>query len=190
VPAEVVFLEVVDDSGAPAPPGSAGQVLLTTLRNRVMPLLRYRIGDLASMAETPCGCGRSLPVVAAIHGRANDLLRAADGSPVPPDAVSRSILAVAAGSVLEFRVVQRRGGRVDVSVVQRETGSADGDRARIAAAALGASRPTSCSVRPSAGRPSACTSCRFTLSVTWSGLLRVLASTATGCGLPTCLPPT
>ncbi len=48
--ADELLAEIVaPDSGAPLPPGFAGELVLTTLRREAMPLVRYRTGDLAEM---------------------------------------------------------------------------------------------------------------------------------------------
>ncbi len=69
VNAEHVIVEIVDDDGAPAAPGTLGRVLVTTLRNRLMPLIRYEIGDYAIAADGACRCGRTLPRIGAVAGR-------------------------------------------------------------------------------------------------------------------------
>jgi phenylacetate-CoA ligase len=65
-----------------APAGTEGRLLVTTLRNRAMPLVRYEIGDLGALAPPGerCGCGSPLPVLASLAGRLGDYLRALDGS--------------------------------------------------------------------------------------------------------------
>ena len=62
IQAENLYVEVVDDEGRPCQPGEIGRVLLTTLHNFAMPLIRYEIGDYAQVGE-PCACGRGLPVL-------------------------------------------------------------------------------------------------------------------------------
>ena len=57
-----------------AKPGELGQVLVTDLLNLAMPLIRYRIGDMAIYDETPCKCGRSLPRLKKVAGRVTDFL--------------------------------------------------------------------------------------------------------------------
>lgn len=59
-----------------------GQVVLTNLVNYAMPVLNYPIGDLADWDDSPCPCGRTLPRLTAIEGRAEDLLWRPDGSAV------------------------------------------------------------------------------------------------------------
>jgi phenylacetate-CoA ligase len=70
--------------GKAAPPSAAGDLVCTSLLNPDMPLVRYRIGDRASMAACGpvFGCRRSLPLVVSIEGRANELLLTRDGCAV------------------------------------------------------------------------------------------------------------
>jgi phenylacetate-CoA ligase len=133
VAAETLLLEVVDDAGLPVPPGESGHVLVTTLRNRAMPLIRYRLGDLAVWDAGKCPCGRGLPVLKRLAGRASDALATASGRQIPASLVMKLMLEARA-SVLEFQVVQERDLRVVVSLVQRAGELAAEDRARIAAA--------------------------------------------------------
>jgi len=69
VHAEHCLVEIVDDDGHPCAPGEHGRLLVTTLTNAAMPLLRYDADDLATAAEGPCPCGRTLPSFAEIVGR-------------------------------------------------------------------------------------------------------------------------
>jgi phenylacetate-CoA ligase len=54
--------------------------VITDLRNRVFPLIRYRTGDRGALREEPCPCGRSLPLMDAPHGRTVDMLRLPSGA--------------------------------------------------------------------------------------------------------------
>jgi len=56
-----------------------GEVLVTTLNNRVMPLIRYRLEDAAEPAPGACPCGRGLPLVGALRGRVSDIIRSPSG---------------------------------------------------------------------------------------------------------------
>jgi phenylacetate-CoA ligase len=79
VQSEGLFLEVLDDDDQPCKPGQTGRVVVTTLRNFAMPLIRYEIGDYAEVGE-PCNCGRGLPVINKILGREQDILVLPDGT--------------------------------------------------------------------------------------------------------------
>ncbi|MFO7287553.1 MAG: hypothetical protein C0P79_011915 [Gammaproteobacteria bacterium] len=74
-----VHVEIFRD-GAPARPGEFGEIVATNLVNRAMPLVRYRIGDLGALSPSPCRCGRPQPVLAALRGRAADLVTKTDGT--------------------------------------------------------------------------------------------------------------
>lgn len=67
--------EVVDpDRGTPVPDGELGELVLTTLTKRAMPVLRYRTGDVTSLQRGTCLCGRTHPRVGRIEGRTDDML--------------------------------------------------------------------------------------------------------------------
>ena len=46
------YIEIVDDNNKPLPPGQPGKILITTLQNYSMPLIRYEIGDVGIEANT------------------------------------------------------------------------------------------------------------------------------------------
>lgn len=58
-----LWVEILDpDSGRPvSEPSRAGEITLTTLTRRGMPLIRYRTGDEGRIITTPCVCGSILP---------------------------------------------------------------------------------------------------------------------------------
>ena len=76
--AENVFLELYRGS-RPALPGETGEVLLTDLVDRSMPLIRYKNDDLAVMSQAACSCGRGLPLLASVEGRVLDMIVGPDG---------------------------------------------------------------------------------------------------------------
>jgi phenylacetate-CoA ligase len=75
--AENLVLEAGDETGGPS------EILVTDLHNFGMPFVRYTTGDLGSITNRPCDCGRGLPRLNAIEGRLLDVLRTADGRAVP-----------------------------------------------------------------------------------------------------------
>ncbi|MGB8274301.1 MAG: hypothetical protein WCF16_03415 [Alphaproteobacteria bacterium] len=66
---EHCLVEIVADDGRAVPPGGKGRIVVTSLQNRLMPLIRYDTDDVAEALEGPCPCGRSLPAFGAISGR-------------------------------------------------------------------------------------------------------------------------
>jgi hypothetical protein len=75
-------VEILDEHGAPSPPGIAGEIVITPLSNRAMPLLRYQTGDRGYWAAALCGCGRSTDVLHIVGGRRPARLVANSGAPV------------------------------------------------------------------------------------------------------------
>lgn len=78
VQSENVLVEIVDENGKPCNVGEPGNVLITTLHNFAMPLIRYELGDIAEWGN-PCSCGRRLPVLSKIFGRKRNRLVLPDG---------------------------------------------------------------------------------------------------------------
>src|SRR2546422_2303421 len=77
---EVSLIEVLADDRVTAP-GEFGEFICTGLLNADFPLIRCRLGDAGRLAPsgTLCACGRTLPALAAVDGRTNDLLLTRDG---------------------------------------------------------------------------------------------------------------
>ena len=78
VHAENVLVEVLDANNRPCQPGQTGTLVITSLYNYAMPLIRYQIGDYAEVGE-PCPCGRGLPVLKRILGRERNMLHLPNG---------------------------------------------------------------------------------------------------------------
>lgn len=55
-----LFMEILDPNGDPLPDGQFGELAVTTLTRRGMPLIRYRTGDRARFLPGGCGCGSIL----------------------------------------------------------------------------------------------------------------------------------
>jgi len=69
------LLEVLNpDTLESSPPGEVGEVVLTNLSRRGMPVIRYRTRDLASCDPRPCACGRTHRRLSRIQGRTDDML--------------------------------------------------------------------------------------------------------------------
>jgi phenylacetate-CoA ligase len=69
-----VIVECVDDEGRPVPAGQPGHLLLTRLHPGPMPLIRYRVGDLAVMSDRFCVCRRGFSTMESIQGRDTDVV--------------------------------------------------------------------------------------------------------------------
>ena len=52
--------EVLGKDGKPVPPGTLGELVITSLGLTAMPLIRYNMGDMAAIVPERCDCGRGL----------------------------------------------------------------------------------------------------------------------------------
>lgn len=86
--------EVLDVANRPRAPGETGRVVATNLHNFATPTIRMDPGDLATVGA-PCPCGRGLPVLARIDGRARDLMTLPDGHRILPSFDETRITAAA-----------------------------------------------------------------------------------------------
>jgi phenylacetate-coenzyme A ligase PaaK-like adenylate-forming protein len=73
---DLVILEVVDECNRPVAPGVPGfKVLLTSLVNRALPLIRYELADTVTLAPGPHPEGRPYLQIERVDGRNDDVLR-------------------------------------------------------------------------------------------------------------------
>lgn len=86
--------EIIDPAtGEVQPPGVEGELVLTTLTKRAMPMIRYRTGDVTALTTEPCACGRTSVRIARIKGRSDDML-VVKGVNLYPSEVEAALLAV------------------------------------------------------------------------------------------------
>ena len=110
---ENVFYEVVEPDAL-----GVGDLVVTTLTNEIMPLVRYRIGDLAERCEQPYATNYL------VHGRARDALRRRDGRRVTPLEVDRCF--AAADGILHYQLRQSEAGDGHLQFIpEREQPSAE-----------------------------------------------------------------
>lgn len=80
ITAEDIVVEIVDEQGAVLPHGEKGEIVITHLCTGDFPFVRYPTGDVGSLTQERCDCGRGLPLLAEIEGRTTDFIRSADGT--------------------------------------------------------------------------------------------------------------
>jgi phenylacetate-CoA ligase len=67
--------EIIDpQSGEVLPPGSIGELVLTSLTKEAFPMIRYRTRDITRLDYEPCACGRTLVRMQKTMGRSDDML--------------------------------------------------------------------------------------------------------------------
>jgi|GEM_PF-720820 len=132
--ADVVHVEILDEDGALAPSGTEGDIVVTVLVNRAMPLIRYRTGDRGALLDGRCACGRRSPLLGIVSGRETDVLELTDGSTISPYRITMALEPIA--GLAQYRVVQAERDLLHVCAI------ADGSRdaTSVASAIVGALR--------------------------------------------------
>lgn len=114
---EHCWVEIVDAGGREVSPGETGRLLVTTLNNVAMPLLRYDTGDLATPAAGPCPCGRTLPSFAAVVGRYSRIAFLPDGTLTIVGLLREAIETAPPSGIALFQIHQRRDRNFELRVV-------------------------------------------------------------------------
>lgn len=116
---DLALLEIVDpETGEPLEPGQKGEMVVTMLQKEAFPMMRYRMGDITSIMEEPCPCGRAHPRITRIQGRVDDMI-IIRGINVFPSQVEHSLMQhPELGN--EFQLVVDRKGHLDTMLVRAE----------------------------------------------------------------------
>ncbi len=106
------YVEIVDDHGQHVSEGQTGEVVVTTLRNKVMPLIRYRTGDYAEYG----GHDDKYVYLNKIHGRTQDYIVDNDGNKVLLTALIFGQHFKALGHISKWQIEQSEKGIVKVRI--------------------------------------------------------------------------
>lgn len=116
------IMEIVDPGTLePVPEGEEGELVLTALHRRGMPLLRYRTRDLTRILPEPCPCGRFHRRIARLKGRTDDMfiIKGVNIFPIQVEQVLLRLLGVGSN----YRIhLEREGDRDDMKVLVEVTG--------------------------------------------------------------------
>jgi phenylacetate-CoA ligase len=110
---DVVFLEFLRD-GEPISSGESGEVVATSLFRYATPLIRYRVGDIATPSDEMCPCGRKMPLIKHIDGRIVDFLKTPDGSMISPYSLILTIQEIP--GVAKFQVRQESQHKIKILI--------------------------------------------------------------------------
>ncbi len=120
------IFEVVRD-GTVVGPGEMGELVVTSLHNDAMPLVRYRTGDLVRLADAgTCDCGSSLMRLESIQGRVQDGLKTTDGTRLPSLETANEMEDRTGFS--DFQINQESMSRIEVRLAHGQTADARKER--------------------------------------------------------------
>jgi phenylacetate-CoA ligase len=110
---ESVYVETESEPGQEYP-----RLLITSLVNRAMPLIRFDIGDYARLGTDSCACGRSSPYLVDIAGREAEFLGLADGRRISPYLLTTAVEATP--GLLKYQFCQNADRDLELRVVLSE----------------------------------------------------------------------
>jgi len=113
------YPEIVDpQTGEPLPEGSEGELVLTTLSKKAMPVIRYRTHDITAFLTDRSPCGRTLRRIRRISHRTDDMF-IVRGVNVFPSQIESALLAVD-GTLPHYQIVLTRSKGLDQMEVRVE----------------------------------------------------------------------
>jgi phenylacetate-CoA ligase len=112
IPAEGMLIEV-DRPGH----DGLGEIVVTNLFAKAMPLIRYRTGDIGEMAKGSCPCGRGLPMLKRVEGRQTDFIVTSDKRVI--HALAVIYILRDCPQIAKFQVIQETVTDLTVRIVPR-----------------------------------------------------------------------
>jgi phenylacetate-CoA ligase len=109
-----VVMEIMDGARA-VREGEEGEVVGTDLHSYAMPMIRYRLGDIATKGRSPCPCGQPFSTIRSIRGRTIDCFTLPDGRVMHPYELGMTSYPW----IGEFKVTQERLDRIVMRIVPR-----------------------------------------------------------------------
>ena len=113
------YPEIIDpETCQPLPDGAEGELVLTTLSKKAMPMIRYRTRDITRIISEPCACGRSLRRIRRIGRRSDDMI-IIRGVNVFPSQIEAALLEVE-GTLPHYQIILTRERGLDQIAVEVE----------------------------------------------------------------------
>ncbi|MDD5599194.1 MAG: phenylacetate--CoA ligase [Victivallaceae bacterium] len=101
---DLFYPEIINPgSGEPLPEGETGELVLTTLVSRAMPLIRYRTGDITGIMPGKCECGRTLRRIERISTRREDMITV-QGINISPSRIEAALLSIK-GTLPHYNII-------------------------------------------------------------------------------------
>ncbi len=106
---DLVLLEVLKD-GEPVSPEEKGEVVATSLFRCSTPMIRYHVGDICTLSDDKCACGREMPLIKNIEGRKVDFIELPDGQQIAPYTVMSFIQNIP--GISRYQIIQETKNKI------------------------------------------------------------------------------
>jgi len=113
---EHLYIEIINEKGNTANLGEEGNIVVTDLLNRAMPIIRYKLGDIGILSDIKCPCGRGLPLLGKVKGRTADYLKKMDGSKISGISLIENTLTNIPG-IKQMQIIQKSYEQFQIRLV-------------------------------------------------------------------------
>ncbi len=110
VVSEKALIEIIKDNNKPAGLNESGEMIFTDFLNYSMPFIRYQVGDVATVGQSKCECGRGAPLIKNIQGRSHEFVTTKSGTKIHGAFFNR--LVKGHDWVNGFHVIQERSDKL------------------------------------------------------------------------------
>lgn len=118
ISAELSIVEIIRDDDI-ADYGEIGHITATSLINYSMPFIRYKVGDIGSLLDEVCLCGRGLPLMKSIEGRSEDFVVTSEGRFIPPAGLTLTYEYLT--SIKQCQFIQNSLDELTVKIIKKDT---------------------------------------------------------------------
>ncbi len=126
---EHLIVEFIKEDGTDAAPGEPGDIIVTDLLNKAMPMIRYKVEDVGVPSARKCSCGRSFPLMEKVIGRTADFIQREDGSQVAGISLIERTLTKIQG-IYQLQIIQDSLQDISLNIV-REIDSFSDDTEKL-----------------------------------------------------------
>lgn len=112
-----VYVEILKDGRQVE--DEMGEIVITDLLNKAMPLIRYKIGDVGSISQRNCPCGSSLPFIEEVGGRYVDTFKKRDGTFIPTVAFTGRVIKEHLG-IEKLQIIQKDFEHLQLNIMKGE----------------------------------------------------------------------
>lgn len=108
------YIEILDDEGNALEDGKSGNIVITNLINRKMPLIRYAIGDIGVKKGGLCSCGRGTELLERVSGRRVNIFKTVKGDKIDGEFFTHLFYGL--DYVERFQVVQNKVDLIQIYI--------------------------------------------------------------------------
>jgi len=98
--------------------GEIGEIVITSLTNYSMPLIRYKIEDRGILSKKECSCGRGFPLLEKVEGRIRSMFRNKQGDLIDSGLFIR--LFFFRDNIKQFQVIQESLDQITINLVLKD----------------------------------------------------------------------